>query len=347
MTGAASLQVRPLEPDREAQWDAFVFAQAEGTFFHRLGWRRVIERAFHHPCHYLGVWAGEELRGVLPLVHQRSRLFGNALISIPFGVYGGILARDQAAWQALEEAGKALAHRLAVDHLELRHRQTPLPPGWQGRDLYYTFRQPMKADQEANLQAIPRKQRAEVRRGLQAGLTGMVTADPERCYALYAESVRNLGTPVFPKALFTTLQEVFGADCQGLVITHQGRDVNGVLSFYFRDEVLPFYGGGVAAARGLGAHPFMYWTLMGHALARGARVFDFGRSKKGTGSFDFKKNFGFTPSLLPYAYHLVRAERMPEYNPLNPKYRLFIALWQRLPLGLTRVVGPWLSRGLG
>jgi FemAB-related protein (PEP-CTERM system-associated) len=131
------------------------------------------------------------------------------------------------------------------------------------------------------------------------------------------------------------------------MITHQGRDIAGVLNFYFRDEVLPYYGGGTAEARNLAANDFMYWEVMRRACGRGVRLFDFGRSKRGTGAFDFKKNWGFTPEPLPYLYRLHKGTKLPDLNPLNPKFRLFIEAWKRLPLGIANTIGPHIVRNLG
>jgi FemAB-related protein (PEP-CTERM system-associated) len=166
---------------------------------------------------------------------------------------------------------------------------------------------------------------------------------------VYAESLRNLGTPVLPLRYFEALQRVFGNHCEIMTVSagSEGLPVAAVMSFYFRDEVLPYYGGGTPKARELHAYDFMYWELLVHALGRGARVFDFGRSRQGTGSFRFKSHWGFEPTPLPYQYDLVRARTIPNFTPDNPKYHAFIGLWQRLPVPVTKVVGPWLARNLG
>ena len=161
------------------------------------------------------------------------------------------------------------------------------------------------------------------------------------------DALPRLGTPVFSRRFFRLLKDEFGDDCEVLTITLDGKVISSVMSFYFRDEVLPYYGGGVAAARAVAGNDFMYWDLMRRACERGLRVFDFGRSKRGTGSFDFKKNWGFEPAPLHYEYFLVTDTRVPEINPLNPKYRLFIQAWKRMPLALANAIGPHIVRNLG
>jgi FemAB-related protein (PEP-CTERM system-associated) len=238
---------------------------------------------------------------------------------------------------------------LGVGHLEYRNLAPAHPgdPAWLGKDLYVTFRKEIGGDDEANMNAIPRKQRAMVRKGIKLGLTGEVDEHVDRFFTAYAHSVHRLGTPVFPKKYFKLLKEEFGDDCEVRVIVQGNTLVAGVLSFFFRDEVLPYYGGGMAIARDVAGNDFMYWNLMQAAAARGCRLFDFGRSKLGTGAYDFKKNWGFTAQPLPYEYKLYGATSLPDNNPLNPKYQLFIKMWKKLPLPLANALGPHIVRNLG
>ena len=338
--------VRPMQDSDAAAWDAFVQACPEATFFHRAGWRDVISRAFGHRTHFLLAEADGVIQGVLPLAEINSRLFGHSLAALPFCVYGGPAASHDAARYALDQAAQKLAAELRVDHLEYRNLQ-PFHSDWAGKDLYVTFRKAIDAEVERNLNAIPRKQRAMVRKGIKAGLVSSVDSGTERFFHAYSSSVHRLGTPVFSRKYFRLLKETFGDDCEILTITLDERVVSSVMNFYFRDEVLPYYGGGTPEARAVAANDFMYWEVMRRACEKGCRVFDFGRSKVGTGSHDFKKNWGFEPQPLYYEYHLVRAQQVPDHNPLNPKYRLFIKAWQRMPLALANVIGPHIVKNLG
>lgn len=341
------LRVEALPSGKNAEWNRFVHEQAGATFFHRVEWRQVLEHAFGHRGHYLQCFRGDVLVGVLPLVEVKSLLFGHSLVSTPFCVYGGALGADPQAQDALVDAAAALAEQLGVDYLELRNLERQRPD-WPCKDsMYVTFRRAIVDDDDANLKAIPRKQRAMVRKAQQTGLTYEIDAELGRFYTAYSTSVRNLGTPVFSRKYFSTLQQLFGDDCEILTVTHEGQLVASVLSFYFRDQVLPYYGGGTDLARTLKGNDFMYWSLMCHAQRRGARRFDYGRSKVDTGPYSFKKNWGFAPEPLYYEYHLVKAKTVPEVNPLNPKYRLMVETWKRLPLGVSQWLGPWVSRALG
>jgi FemAB-related protein (PEP-CTERM system-associated) len=338
--------VRPFRAGDAAAWDAFVRAREEGTFFHLAQWRLVLERSFGHETHYLLAERDGAICGVLPLAEVRSRLFGHTLVSTPFCVYGGVVSGDASVCDALTEHACGLARSLGVDHLELRNRRRA-NPGWPCKELYVTFRRPISPDPEENLRAIPRKQRAMVRKGGKLGLTAELHGDVARHYATYSESLRNLGTPVFSRRYLEVLKDAFDEDCEILAIMQGARPIASCLSFYFRDEVLPYYGGGTQAARELAGNDFMYWEVMERARQRGSRLFDFGRSKRGTGSYDFKRFWGFEPEQLYYEFHLVGGKAVPDLSPVNPRYERLIAAWRRLPLWASRMAGPPLAKYLG
>ena len=333
------------EQDR-SRWDAFVEAHPMGTFFHLSAWRGLIEGIFRHRTWFLMAERAGELVGVLPLAQVKSRLFGHALTSLPFCVYGGAIG-DAEAVSELEAEAERIALQLGVQHLEYRNVE-PRHTDWPRQDLYVTFRKAIDPDVEANMLAIPRKQRAMVRKGIKNNLVSRIDDDVDRFFALYADNVLRHGTPALPKRFFAALKHTFGECCEVLTVTNEaGKPLSSVLSFYFRDEVLPYYAGDDVAARDFAANDFKYWELMRRACERGCKVFDYGRSKVGTGPYSFKKNWGFEPQPLSYEYRLYKRDEVPQNNPMNPKYRAFIALWRRLPIGVANVLGPHIVRNLG
>ena len=342
-----SLMLRPLTPSAAIAWDAFVAAMPQGTFFHRAAWARVIESAFGHATHYVYAERDGAITGVLPLARVKTALFGDTLISAPFCVYGGALAADAETMAALEAYATDLLGKTGATALEFRDRER-VESDWVERpDLYVTFRKAIEADHERNMKAIPRKQRAMVRKAISNNLTSVADQDVRVLHRVYAESVRNLGTPVFSRRYFAILAEVFRDCCDVVTVLNGETPIASVLNFYFRDEVLPYYGGGSAAARQLAGNDFMYWEVMRRGADRGCRLFDFGRSKIGTGAHAFKHNWGFVPEKLNYRFRLAPGASIPDNNPNNPKYKLFIAAWKRLPLPVANLLGPHLVRGLG
>ncbi|MBA2588385.1 MAG: FemAB family PEP-CTERM system-associated protein [Alphaproteobacteria bacterium] len=335
-----------MEESDLAAWDSFVLSRSDGTFFHRGGWHSIFRDNFKLDPRFLVAERGTRIVGVLPLVLQRSWLFGDGLMATPFCVEGGPLALDAETDAALTAAALELQAETKAPYLEFRSRTAT--HGWAvKKDLYATFSRPLSQDDQENLTAIPRKQRAVVRKTLESGLVSEVDDKVDDTFRVYAESVRNLGTPVFAKRYFTALRKTFGKDCDTLVIKENGVPVSAVLNFYHGDTVLPYYGGGTKLARRNGANDFLYWEVMRRSAARGYRRFDFGRSKAGTGAFSFKKNWGFVPEWLEYEYHFLPGHSMPDKNPLNPKYSRKIEIWKKLPLPVANFLGPWLIRGLG
>jgi len=347
IAASAPLTVRPYREGDRAAWSAFVESCPESTFFHRIEWRDLIEDVFRHRTHYLVAERAGALTGVLPLARVKSLLFGHSLVSLPFAVYGGAAASDDASRTALHRSAAELAQQLGVEHLELRNR-TAREPEWPRQDLYVTFRKAIAPDVEANMAAIPRKQRAMVRKGIARGLASEIDAGVERFFAVYADNMHRHGTPPYSRRYFEALRSAFGDACEVMtVLSPQGKPVSSVMTFYFRDEALPYYAGDLTDARELAANDFKYWELMRRACERGYRVFDYGRSKRESGSFDFKKNWGFVPEPLHYEYRLLKRDEVPQNNPANPKYRAFIAIWQRMPLPLANAIGPAIVRNLG
>ena len=344
------IKVKLLSPEHAARWDAFVRACPQATFFHLSAWQEIVRTVFRHRTYFLFVERDGQIIAVLPLAEVKSRLFGHALTSLPFCVYGGIAAAADAGEEALallEAEADSLARQLGVQHLEYRNLQAR-HADWPRQELYVTFRKAILPEPEANMLAIPRKQRAMVRKGIKNELVSVIDDDVERFFALYADNVLRHGTPALPKKFFQRLKDTFGEACEVLTVTTpEGKPLSSVLSFYFRDEVLPYYAGDDMAARDLAANDFKYWELMRRACERGCKVFDYGRSKVGTGPYSFKKNWGFEPQPLSYEYRLFKCDSIPQNNPMNPKYRAFIALWKRLPIGVANRLGPHIVRNLG
>jgi FemAB-related protein (PEP-CTERM system-associated) len=333
-----------------AAWDDLVARSGDSTFFHRFAWRRLLCDAMGYDDRYLCATDADRIVGILPLVGVRSRLFGSSLSSLPFCSYAGPLAEDgpdrQLVEGALIRAAVDLGTRLNVGHVELRGLR-----GWRPDDprqtLYATFRAPLPVELDS-LKGIPQKRRNVIRRAMSLGLVASVSHDVDRFFDLYAENARAHGTPALGRAFFRALLDVFSSSSDVLFVKDStGRDLSAILSFYHHGEVLAYFAGERAAARETNANDFKYWSLMRHASARGCTRFDFGRSKAGTGSFQFKRLWGFEPTELQYEFPYLPSGRVPQNNPNNPKFRAAIETWKRLPRPLVDRLGPMLVGGLG
>ena len=338
--------VRLREPDEAARVEAFV-ADVGGSVFHRPAWLSAIECGTGQLALGLLAERNGAITGWLPLSEVHSPVFGRMLASSGFAIEGGVLAEDEVTAEALCRAAEELALRQSCATVELRGGY--LPADWDLKaDSHCGFVAALAADDEAQLTTVPRKQRAEVRKGLQADLEvtiGRSEADRAAHYAVYAESVRNLGTPVFPKSLFDAVLDALDADI--LTVRHQGRALSSVLSLYHAGAVMPYWGGGTWAARRLRANDRMYYALMLHARQRGCTRFDFGRSKTGSGAFAFKKNWGFEPQPLTYGSWTAPGFEKRDADPTSARHAARIALWRKLPLSVANRLGPVIARGLG
>lgn len=333
----------------DPRWDAFVESNSQGTFFHLLKWRDVIERNFGYQPNYLYVEERGEIIGILPLFLTHSFIFGKTLVSIPVGVYGGMVSKcDEAAALLLREA-RDLAVKHRVRYLEIRgNPYANYESLWRDgfadfkkNDIHVTFIREIETSDESNLARIPRKQRRMIRQAQKFGLRSSM--DDERlrdCYLIYADSLRNLGTPVYGFNYFQDLKRTFGDQCRVLNIEFQGQVIAGVLSFIYKDQLLPYYGGSLLKYRHLAANDFMYWELLSFGAERGYRIFDFGRSKTNTGAFDFKRHWGFDPLPLPSFYYQVGNKNIRDTASVSSELQWAIKLWRRLPLKLTMAIGP-------
>lgn len=345
----AMLSVAHVTLDDEAalaRVDAFVRAYPEGLPFHRPAWAKAVATGCGQGGFFLTAQdGGGRLVGVLPVTAMRSRLFGRAMVSTGFGVGGGVLGDPGTArlladelWRRTNASGYASA--------ELRGGTAP-GEEWVGEDgAHANFARDLATDEEAELLAIPRKQRAEVRKAIGFALeveVGRGPRDLDAHYAVYSASVRNLGTPVFPRALFAAMLDEFGDAAEIITVRKDGKPLASVLSLRHGPTIMPYWGGGTADARTWRANDALYWELMKRARAIGCTRFDFGRSKVGSGAYAFKKNWGFKPEPMRYWHRGARRA----VSPNDARYQRKIELWKKLPLPIANLIGPLISRGLG
>ncbi|MBX7499830.1 FemAB family PEP-CTERM system-associated protein [Qipengyuania sp. YG27] len=330
-----------------ARIEAFV-AEHGATPFHRPAWLLAIEQGTGQRGLGLVAERAGAIAGWLPLTEVRSALFSPALVSSGFGVGGGVLSESDEAGAMLCRAAQEMAQRLSVSSVELRGGTAG--EGWEPiTGKHANFSRPLAADHEAELEAIPRKARAEVRKCLRSPLEIVVghSNHLDTFYRCYAASVHNLGTPVFPRKLFAAVLDHFGEDADILTALHEGRAVSSVLSLYHNGAVMPYWGGGGAEARALKSNERVYFELMDHGRARGCTHYDYGRSKVGSGPYNFKKWQGFEPEPLTYWSWTAPGGTARNIDPTDQSYSASIDLWKKLPLSVATRIGPFIARGLG
>lgn len=323
-------------------WDAFVEARGDATGYHSWRWRRVFEEAFGHEAVYLVARQNGTITGVLPTVHIKSLLFGSTLTSLPFLNYGGVMADAYETKEALIDAALSVAHERHCGHVELRHtaRQFNELPCKQHKVA-------MRLPLDGSLwERIDRKVRNQIRKAEKSGLA--VERGGEELlgdfYDVFARNMRDLGTPVYSKRLFQSVLRVFPERAQIHVVRLKDKAVAAGLTYRTRTMVQLPWASSIRQYNPLCPNTLLYWDAIQFARERYAGVFDMGRSTPNEGTFKFKSQWGAEPLPLHWEYHLMAQRELPNVSPANPKYHLAISLWQKLPLSLTRRVGPMIVR---
>jgi FemAB-related protein (PEP-CTERM system-associated) len=337
--------VRRRESSFEA-WDDYVDRHPHGSPFHLSAWKNVIEEVYGYTPMYLEVQRDGVIVGVLPLFLVTGLIVRKALISTPFAVYGGALADDAEAYAALGNAARELGQELEVQYVELRNRSFEQTLGFSPINRYVAFTQNIDAGEEELLEAIPRKTRRMVRKSLSENFSVHIETENYRAFEeIYSRNLRRLGTPAFPRKHFEALMRHFQGSIDIREVRLGDRLASAVLTLYYRNWVLPYYGASDPALNAHAPNNFMYFDLMRWGGRNGFRFFDFGRSKRFVaGSYDFKSHWGMVERELPYEMLLVKRKQLPNFSPANPAFKWPMRAWRRVPLSLTRAVGPMLVR---
>lgn len=336
-----------LDADR-AQWDQAVATADGGTFCHLAGWRDIMTDALGHECVFLAARSAQgSYEGVLPLVRMRSRLLGHHLISMPFLNYGGPLGTETAQ-RALGLAALAEARRLDVNSLELRSRYAmPQTPGLRGVARKVTVLLDLPACSDELWKKFAAKLRSQIRKPQKEGMEIRFGADQlEAFYDVFSRNMRDLGTPVLPRRLFSRIIEVFPDLSLVGSVYHQGAPVAAAFGFLWRGEFEMTWASSRREANRLAPNMLLYWAFMEEVIRRGARVFNFGRCTPGVGTHRFKQQWGGRDVPLPWSEWT--GGESPQSTPAaeRPAFRLASALWRRLPLAVANRLGPPIARRL-
>ena len=324
-------------PGGELAWDEYVSQCPDAGLYHRYGWGRVVERSYGHAPFYL--WARDEggVRGILPLMLFRGALGGRTLVSLPFLDEGGLCADGEAARAALWEAALDTARRERAGAVELRQR-TPsgLPLSPLGSKV--TVMLPLGSDPEVMWKRLDAKVRNQVRKAMSSGLApswcGIEALDD--FYDVFAHNMRDLGSPVHGRRFFAAILEEFAGAARLLIVRDGSRAVAGGVCIVFRDTVLVPWASSLRQWRSRCPSNLLYWEVIRSACEKGLRWLDFGRSSPGSGTHRFKMQWGGVEQRL----HWETNDRPSLVDADDPRYRLMIRAWQRLPVPLTRVIGP-------
>ncbi|MEN8162136.1 MAG: FemAB family XrtA/PEP-CTERM system-associated protein [Myxococcota bacterium] len=342
------MKIEALCNEDEPLWDAFVHAHPGASIYHLAGWRHLIADVFGHPAHYL--MARDEqgtVTGVLPVVRIQSRLFGHYMVSLPYFTYGGPLGVDEATERELMHAAGALAGELGAGHVEFRGFE-PREPAWATRTDKVTLHRPLAEDEDGLRKSLSRARRRQVKKAQdgesEVQIGGAALLDD--FYTVFAENMRDLGTPVYDRRFFAAMLERFPDATRIVSVRREGRPAGAAFLVGFRDRLeVPW----VSTRRSMNAHfvnTLLYWEQLRFAVSEGYRVFDFGRSSLDSGTYAFKRQWGAEPVQLHWQYWLAPGRGMPGLTPSSPKFRLAVRAWQHLPLLVANRLGPRIVKDL-
>ena len=344
-TLTANVVIRDDAPRDACQ--AYVAAQPGANAYHDPEWVNVIRRAFGHDTTYLTAMDGGHVRGVLPLVFFRSRLFGQFAVSLPFVNYGGVLADDGGTARALLRHAQEMTRRAGGTHLELRHtRQVYDDLAAKRHKVAMLLRLDTTVD--GQWQQLDRKLRNQVRKGEKSGLDVTVGGRELLAdfYTVFSRNMRDLGTPVYPRRFFDEVVASFPDRTRVFVVRLNGRPAAASIVHWHRDTVEVPWASSIREFNPLSANVFLYWQMLRFAIERGFRAFDFGRSTPDGGTFLFKKQWGAEPLPLVWEYWLADRQEMPDFSPGNQSYSKAVQIWQRLPVRVANALGPLVVRNI-
>jgi FemAB-related protein (PEP-CTERM system-associated) len=339
--------VQPIDDAGRVEWDAYVASAPHQKLYHLYAWRDVIRTAFGGETHYLAAYRHGRIVGVLPLGRLNSKLFGNFLVSLPYFNYGGVLADDAAASQSLWSAAVELAGRLKCSHFELRH-DDQLFPDIAVRTDKVTMLLPLPGSSEALNKQLSSKLRSQIKRPTREGAIGESGGIEllDDFYAVFAQNMRDLGTPVYAPGLFANILRQFPDKARLFVVRVAGKPVAAAFIIGHAELMEIPWASSLREANHLSVNMLLYWEVLKWSADNGYRWFDFGRSTVDAGTFKFKKQWGAEPKQLYWHYWMKDGGGPPKINPSNPKYALLIAAWQRLPLFVANWIGPKLIKHL-
>ena len=329
-------------------WNTYVQRHPDSDFYHVYEWRYIIEQVFSHKTFYLISTSGSgTVNGILPLVMMKSALFGNFMVSLPYLNYAGILADDIAIGRNLLAEAVTIARAQKLHHIELRHREEK-QINLQAKTAKVSLILDLPGNADALMQGFKSKLRSQIRKPEKEGLTAVIGGieQADNFYYVFSRNMRYLGTPVYDKHFFGAILAAFPNSARICTVFKENMPVASGFLVSYKDTVEMPWASSLREYNHLSPNMMLYWNVLSYAADNGFKKFDFGRSTPNEGTYQFKMQWGARPVQLFWHYWLSQGNALPEINPHNPKYRLFINIWQRLPLWVTNAVGPKIVRNI-
>jgi serine/alanine adding enzyme len=335
------------ERDVPPGWDQYVTVHPNASLYHDSRWASLIHGCFNHKVYSLVSEGRTGLTGILPLVYLESRIFGKALVSMPYFNYGGLLADDHVAAEQLISAALTLKHELGADYIELR-QTNPVPGGWPTRSHKVLMLLPLPADADMLWTSFKTKLRTRVRRAEKEGfvLDWGKQELLDDYYKVFAENMRDLGTPVYPKKFFRAILDTFPQNAHIVVLRRRKECITAGFLLSHRDKMEVPWSSSLRRFNYLSPNMQLYWHILRQSIIMGFKTFDFGRSTRDSGTYVFKEQWGAAPHEAFWVYPGKEVGDLPDHSPQSKKYLWATRVWQKLPLSLTNRLGPLIVKDI-
>ena len=369
-------RLKRIGPEDIPLWNQYVAESPKATFYHRIEWKQIIEKSFGHQTYYLIALSSdptvppfhhsinpsrsfamrsapgtmhdsERVVGILPLVHIKSLIFGSIFCSMPFLNFGGVCADNEEAEKLLLLEAERVLRDHKGDYLELRHLQ-PSSLNLQRKSHKVSMTLELYQDPDVLWKKFSTKHRTSVRR---AGKNGLQIRIGKRellkdFYMIMCRGWRDLGTPFYPFYFFSNIMDLLEDSLEIFVVLHEGKPIATALNGLHKDTVEGMWASSIREYSKLQVNYFLYWEMIQRACLQGYKWYHLGRSTAESGCEFFKEKWNAIPKPLYWEYILNRRKEIPELNVQNPKYQFAIRTWRRLPLPLTRIIGPILAQNI-
>lgn len=340
-----SLEAIPLK-DGGAEWLAYLAMSDAADICHHSAWGNVFHGTFGLESVLILHRSEGRIDGGVPLIIFDQPLTGKALVSMPFLNYGGILADTAEVREKIARGCRTVLEHFGGDYVEMRHIASGLGPlADRTRENRITYRLDVNRPAEDIFKTFRKQLRTRLRRTAEQNLTQYQgTERLDHFYHLFAAAMREHGTPVMPRRFFELILEHLSGHARMMIAYKDGRPVGGKLLLQFKGRTTMTWGCYPNRYKHLLANYYLTWELIQQSAQSPIRRLDFGRSEPGSSGHDYKSNWGPTEVPIFVDYLATDPSKIPNLKPENVKFKLAIAIWKRLPLGMTKLIGPHLAR---
>jgi len=340
-------EIRQLKPKDEKRWDEFVMKNDSTTFYHQIGWKKVIEETYDHRSHYL--LAEDDVGdvvGILPMFYMPNLFFGKRLISVPFAPYGGICTADDSVRSALLDRAIDLGNEQGVNYSGFRN--SGLNNDHEkliSTHDYFTFILDLSKGLDHIWENMNKSTRRAIRKGEKNNLKYEIDSNFDNFpdfYKIYSMSMNRLGTPAHSEKFFKNIYKTFQDNVFISIANLDGLPVSTLFSLKFKDTLITGWGASLSEFLKYAPNQFVYWNCIKYASESNILCFDFGRSIRDSGTAAFKNRWGSAKIQLNYCYYpSTKIPPLPHHE-----YGHFAQIWSKMPLSLTNKIGPIVRRRL-